>query len=230
MSTINVKVPTRRLPGEKISMKTVLLVVGMLVLSTVAAARTRPVSGDGKMTAEERAKAIKLLQESTKELLSSVEGLTDEQWNFKPSPFKWSVGETVEHIALAEGLIFGAVQRAIATPPNPNWETKTSGKDKFIEDVLPNRTRKAQAPEPIQPLKRPKMSRTEIMKLFRESRANTLKFAETTDLALKSYTLDHPFPVFGTLNAYQWLVYIPLHNIRHNGQIGEVKASPGFPK
>jgi hypothetical protein len=48
-------------------------------------------------------------------------------------------------------------------------------------------------------------------------------------LALKEHTADHPFAVFGTLNAYQWLIYIPLHNIRHNQQIAEVKASAGYP-
>jgi len=47
---------------------------------------------------------------------------------------------------------------------------------------------------------------------------------------LKEHTVDHPFPVFGTLNAYQWLIYVPLHNMRHDQQIAEVKASPGFPK
>lgn len=28
-------------------------------------------------------------------------------------------------------------------------------------------------------------------------------------------------PVFNMLNAYQWLLYIPLHNVRHNRQIAE---------
>jgi hypothetical protein len=32
---------------------------------------------------------------------------------------------------------------------------------------------------------------------------------------------EHPFPVFNMLNAYQWLLYIPLHNARHNRQIAE---------
>jgi hypothetical protein len=32
------------------------------------------------------------------------------------------------------------------------------------------------------------------------------------------------------LNAYQWLIYLPLHTERHDKQIAEVKASPGYPK
>jgi hypothetical protein len=46
---------------------------------------------------------------------------------------------------------------------------------------------------------------------------------------LKEHNSDHPFPVFKTLNAYQWLLYIPLHNLRHDQQIAEVKATPGYP-
>jgi hypothetical protein len=199
------------------------------MLSAVARAAP-PRAGDPKLTAADRAKAIKLLKDSEKEMLSFIDGLTDEQWNFKPSIAQWSVGETVEHIALAEGLIFGALQRALGSNPNPDWETKTAGKDELVETLLLNRSRKARAPEPIQPLKRPPMSRAEVMNLFKESRAKTFKFIESTDLPLKQHTLDHPFPAFGTLNAYQWAIYIPLHHLRHNKQIAEVKANASFPK
>jgi hypothetical protein len=75
-----------------------------------------------------------------------------------------------------------------------------------------------------------KLSSVEVIARLKESRAKTIKFAEETQLPLKMHTLDHPFPVFGTLNAYQWLIYIPLHNIRHNLQIAEVKTDANFPK
>ncbi len=122
----------------------------------------------------------------------------------------------------------GASQRAIAAPPNPEWQTKTKGKTEFIERVMVDRTHKAQAPESIQP--HSKMTREEIIERYNEARAREIRFAEETEVALKEHTADHPFPVFGTLNAYQWLIYVPLHNMRHNQQIAEVKASPGFPK
>ena len=37
------------------------------------------------------------------------------------------------------------------------------------------------------------------------------------------------FPVFGTLNAYQWLIYVPLHTLHHGKQIANVKAATGYP-
>lgn len=183
---------------------------------------------DGKISAEERAKVIKLLKESQAETMEALEKLSDEQLKFKSAPERWSVLEVAEHILLAEGRIFGAVQAALAAKPNPDWETKTKGKTELLEDVLGGRKGKAQAPESIVPSG--KLTREEIIKKYKEARAKTLKFAEETDLPLKAHTFDNPFPVFGTLNAYQWLIYVPLHNIRHNKQIAEVKADPNFPK
>ena len=205
------------------------ILLSMFLISTVANAFTSPPVGDGKLTSEEKAKAIKMLTDSQNEFLSYVEKLSDAQWNARPIPFKWTAGETAEHIALSEGLLFGAMERALAAPVNPDWETKTNGKEKILDNILAARMGKAQAPEPIQPLKR-KMTRAEIMTMYKEGRAKTLKFIETTDQPLKAHTLDHPFPVFGTLNAYQWLLYIPAHNFRHNKQIAEVLNNPAFPK
>jgi hypothetical protein len=199
-------------------------------ISLLTQASTPPRPADGKLTVEERAKAVKALIDSQNEFLSYVEKLTDEQWNFRPAPFKWTVGETAEHIALAEGLLFGAVERAIAAPINPDWETKSANKEPILDNILAARKGKANAPEPIQPFKQKKMTRAEIMTLFKEGRAKSLKFAQETDVPLKAHTLDHPFPIFGTLNAYQWLLYIPAHNLRHDKQIAEIMSNPAFPK
>jgi hypothetical protein len=49
-------------------------------------------------------------------------------------------------------------------------------------------------------------------------------------LPLKEHITAGPFPVFDPLNAYPFLLYIPLHNLRHDQQIAEVKVTPGYPK
>ncbi len=183
---------------------------------------------EARMTAEDRAKVVKLLHESEKEFFEMIENLSEAQWKYKPAPERWSVAEVAEHIILAEKLLFASVEKALAAPPNPEWQTKTAGKTEFLERVMVSRDRRAQAPEQIQP--QGKWTLAETLSRFKEVRARTLKFTEQTDLPLKAHTLDHPFPVFSTLNAYQWLIYIPLHHLRHNQQIAEVKASTGFPK
>jgi len=184
-------------------------------------------AADTHMTPEERTKVLTYLEESRKEFLAAIDGVSEEQWKWKPAPERWSVGETAEHIVLAEALLFANVQKAIASPPNPAWEEKTKGKTEFIERVMAPRLGKATAPEPIVPSG--KMTQTQVRETFLKQRDEIEKFAKDTQVALKEYTVDHPFPVFGTLNAFQWLIYAPLHTERHDKQIAEVKATAGYP-
>ena len=90
------------------------------------------------MSDDERAKLIKLLKETEAEYLNAVQNVTEAQWNFKPGPYKWSVGETAQHIVLAEQAMFMRIQQALAKQPNPDWE-KTLPKTPVVERLLPNR-------------------------------------------------------------------------------------------
>lgn len=184
-------------------------------------------AADPHMSADERAQVLKWLDQSHQEFFASIDGVSDAQWKWKPAPERWSVGETAEHIVLAEAMLFSFAEKAMASPVNDAWEEQTKGKTEFIVRVMPSREGKAQAPEPIVP--RQGLTRAQVKERFEKQRAAILKFAADTQSPLKEHTAVHPFPVFGTLNAYQWLIYIPLHTIRHDKQIAEVKATPGYP-
>ena len=184
-------------------------------------------AADAHMTPEERTKVLNWLDESHKEFLTAIDGVTAEQWTWKPAPERWSVGEVAEHIVLAEALLFSTAQQAVNSPPNPDWETKTKGKTEFIERVMAPRLGKAQAPESIVP--KGNLTPDEVRATFEKQREAIVKFAQETNIELKQFTLEHPMPVFNTLNAYQWLIYIPLHTMRHDKQIAEVKATAGYP-
>ena len=170
---------------------------------------------------KERAHLIKLLQDSQKEYLSYVENVSEAQWSWKPRQDRWSVGETAEHILLAEGRLFSAMERAVAAPPNPDWEKSTAGRAELLERALLDRSHKAVSPESIRPQG---LSKADVIRRFKEARATTIKFVQDTRLPLKEHNSEQ------TLNAYQWLLYIPLHNLRHDQQIAEVKATPGYPR
>src|SRR5471030_2198025 len=118
-------------------------------------------------------------------------------------------------------------RRRIGSPKNAEWEEKTKGKTEFIEKVMAPRLGKATAPEPIVPSG--KLTQTEVRETFLAQRVKIETFAAKTDVALKEHTVEHPFPVFNTLNAFQWLIYVPLHTMRHDKQIAEVKATTGYP-
>jgi hypothetical protein len=184
-------------------------------------------AADATLTAKERADLIQSLQDARKEFIESVSGLSDQQWRWKPTPERWSVGECAEHIVLSEEMLFAKAKEALHNPPDPDWEAKTGPKTAILLSVMAQRKGKATAPEEIVPTG--KMTRADIMSQYERQRAATLKFAETTDIALKEHIAPHPFPIFNPLNAYQWVLYIPLHNMRHDKQIAEVKATPGFP-
>ena len=183
---------------------------------------------DPHLTADERAKLMQWLNDTQKQYLDRIEHVSDAQWHWRPAPFRWSVGEVAEHIMLTEGRLFGAVQGAMASPVNPNWQAKTTGKDAFIERALPNRSVRAQAPLEIRPTG--KLSREEVIQRFKDQRARIMEFVQKTDEPLKAHTLEHPMPVFNTLNAYDWLVYIPMHTERHLKQMAEVIAASGYPQ
>jgi hypothetical protein len=183
-------------------------------------------AADARMTPEERTKMLNWLEESRQEFLSAIDGVTEPQWKWKPAPDRWSVGETAEHIVLAEAALFGNVKKAISLPANPAWDEQTRGKTERLEAVLAPRLGKAQAPEAIVP--KGEMTAGQVRERFERQRAEMVKFSTETGLPLKQHTIDNPF--FGTLNGYQWLIYAPLHTMRHDKQIAEVKGTAGYPK
>jgi hypothetical protein len=183
-----------------------------------------------QITAEERAKLIRYLHESEAEFLSLLNGVNDAQWRWKPGPDRWSVAETAEHIAITEDYLFDlATNKAMNSPAMPDWEEKTKGKTERLERALPNRQTKVQAIEPLNP-EHLTMTRDQLIARFKASRAKTIQFAETTQQPLKEHTTPGVFAAFDPLNAYQLLIYAPLHNLRHDKQIEEVKNTPGYPK
>lgn len=198
------------------------VVVGMLIAGAGVAAQTSP---EMRMTEAERAEVIELLLKSEEEMLRAIDGLTDQQWTFKPAPERWSIGEVVEHIVLADALLFDTAVKALDGRMDEAWNA-TLAKSDVLRKALPDRSRRVDAPAAIKPQQA--MTRAALVSRFKEQRAQALAFARETDKPLKAHTAQNPF--FGSLNAHQWLLYIPLHHVRHNQQIAEVKASSGYPR
>jgi hypothetical protein len=179
------------------------------------------------ISTEERTLILKWLGESHQEFFEAIDRVSDAQWEWKPAAERWSLGETAEHIVLAEALLFGFVRKAMAAPPNLVWEEQTKGKTELLIQVIPSRLAKGVAPDPIVP--REMLTRAQARERFEQQRIDIRDFARESQMAWKEHTAVHPFPAFGTLNAYQWLLYVPLHTMRHNQQIAEVKMSSGYP-
>jgi uncharacterized damage-inducible protein DinB len=184
-------------------------------------------AGAATLTPEERDRAVNHLLQTRAAFLKSIEGLSAEQWSFKPAPNAWSVGEVAEHITVSEGSILDLVTKKIlAAPVDPAKIAETQGKDDAVLRMIPDRSEKFQAPAFLQPQAR--WSQAALPAEFNARRDRTIAYIRATPDELRSHTLAHP--AMKTLDAYQWILLISAHAQRHTAQIEEVKAHPGFPK
>lgn len=180
-----------------------------------------------EISTRDRTKLVQYLTTTRDQVLAESSTLSEAQWNFKPGPDRWSVGEVVEHLALAETFLFDLQQQTMAgSAATAEQRGATKGKDDTILKAIPDRTQKAQAPEPLQPRTR-LGPRDQVLAAFRERRAKTLAYATKTSDDLRSRVGESPL---GPLDGYQWLLFVPAHTERHLGQIREVKAHANFPK
>lgn len=175
-------------------------------------------------SAADKEKALALLESSKKGVLAATKGLSPAQWNFKPAPDKWSISESMEHIAAAEDFIRGSItENVMKAPAAPDRDIAKI--DAGILANVPDRTNKVQAPEPLKPTNRFGSPEAAI-KHFVESRAKTEEYLKNT-ADLRGHAVDSP--VGGKWDAYEFILLIGAHSERHTKQIEEVKASPGYP-
>jgi uncharacterized damage-inducible protein DinB len=204
----------------------------MRTLLPLAAATALALSGfahaqANTLTDAERTRAIEYLQKTQQEFVAATEGLTEEQWKFKPGADRWSIAECAEHIALTEELIWGMVNgKILKSPAAPEKAAARTNDDEIVAKVE-SRDKKVQAPEQIKPSGR-WSSRDEIVKHFEQTRAAEIAFLRETKADLRSHFAPHP--LFKDLDAYQWLLLNGAHGRRHTAQIAEVKASEDYPK
>jgi hypothetical protein len=182
----------------------------------------------GQLTQGERDRAMSHLHASRKAFLDSIEGLSEAQWRFKPDAQTWSIAEVAEHIALSEDRMFGLVtQKIMKSPAAPERKAEVEGKDELVMKVIPDRTRKATAPEALVPTgKWP--DRAALAAHFRQRRDEAIRYVQTTPDDMRSHF--QPHPAVQVIDAYQWLLLMAAHSERHIAQIEEVKAHSAFPK
>ena len=124
-----------------------------------------------------------------------------------------------------EDLLRGMVEGMMKTPATPEFLAKTKGKEEVILANIPDRSKKATAPEPLVP-KGSFASKAALIDAFKAARAKTLAIAGgTTDLRAHGQS---GLPV-GEIDAYQGVLFLSAHTERHTKQIEEVKATAGYP-
>jgi hypothetical protein len=178
-----------------------------------------------EVTQAEKEKTLLYLESTKKGVLEATKGLSEAQWNFKAGPDRWSIAQVMEHIAAAEDYIRGiVVEKVMLAPADPGRDVKAT--DDAVLAKVPDRSQKAQAPEPLVPTNR-FGSPDAAVKHFVESRAKTEEFLKTTP-GLRDHAVDSPLGA--KMDGYEFILLIAAHSERHTKQILEVKADPNYPK
>ncbi|MDX2181614.1 MAG: DinB family protein [Bryobacteraceae bacterium] len=174
----------------------------------------------------ERKSVSDYLERTKVKLVETVRPLSEAQYNYKSAPDRWSIRECIEHITVTERMIFGGMQKALASPAP---EGLTKARDMAVEKGMPDRSKKVKAPQELAPQGLPEYATpAQAIERFEKVRAATSGFAATTQADLRAHGFPHPF--FGMLDLYQWTLGIAAHSERHTKQIEEVMADAGFPK
>src|SRR5262245_38558945 len=172
-------------------------------------------------------RGLQYLESTRQNIEDATRGLSADQWHFKPAPFKWSVAQVREHIAAAEDLLRQMAESQIKQAPlGPGPERDLKQTDNKVLELVPDRSRKFQAPEQLRPRNQfgsPEAS----LKHFHESRAKTVQLLKNTT-EWRGHVADSG--LLGKVAGFERILFVAAHSERHTKQLLEVKADPNFPK
>ena len=178
-----------------------------------------------KLTDEERSKAMDHLSQTRDNLLSIIEGLSEEQLTYKANPESWSIAECVEHIAISENNIIEMVSGAVQVTADASKRSEVTISDEQLLGMITDRSNKVKTSEAFEPSGK-FGSYEETLEAFTGKRQENIDYIQNTEDDLRNHYAQLPF---GTVDAYQVVLFMSGHTERHTKQIEEVMSDPGFP-
>lgn len=179
------------------------------------------------LTRKEKKFALSYLEDTRNDLVKTVAGLTEVQFNFKAAPDRWSIKECIQHIAIAETNIRHMLDSVLSQPMNPEKKSEIKITDDQLIKMMTDRSKKFQAPETFQPFKSTFVTANDALNDFKINREKLIRFVKSSKIDMRNHISPSPA---GMMDAYQMVLTIAAHSNRHTQQIAEVKADPAFPK
>ena len=171
------------------------------------------------------AEIAEFLDETRAAVVRAVERLSPEEAARRPSPEAWSVDEILTHLSLVEPGVAKRVAKSVGKAKGEGLERETSVAPVLgclDGPALDRLNEKQVAPEFVEPKAVLSMSGAlAALALSRESLKHAM--AEADGWALEKVVAPHPR--LGTLDMYQWLVFLGRHERRHLAQIERVIAA-----
>lgn len=198
-----------------------------LILPIVALLLFSFSSDTTKLTDDERKMVIKHLTETRDHMKKVLDGLTEEQLNFKAEEGAWSIAECAEHLAISENAFGGLIQKTVATGANPAMKDSLKFADDQLFAIIIDRSNKVKTAEPFEPTQK-FGSHEATVKTFMDKRAEHIAYIGSTEDDLRNrFSNDLPF---GTVDGVQLFIFMAGHTERHVNQMEEVMAHKLFPK
>ncbi|HLK63815.1 MAG TPA: DinB family protein [Bryobacteraceae bacterium] len=177
--------------------------------------------------------ALEFFDRTRKRAAEAANGLSEAQWHFKPSANCWSAAEILEHMVMVQERVLGPARALLLQAPPPPPEHETGVIDKIIMERIPDRSRKAEAPEPIKPSGQ--WDRTTTLERLSKNYNALAEFVASTpglrDHAVESKPLQFiTNGAYTKIDGYQLTLLVAAHDERHIRQILELRADPNYPK
>ncbi|HLK56462.1 MAG TPA: DinB family protein [Chthonomonadaceae bacterium] len=162
-----------------------------------------------------------------------TENLTDAQFNWHPSPDRWSIAQCLDHLNKVNLLLLPRMESEIsdALPLAPDafrvWHPSFLER-LFIQTVGPNARYKAEVPKLYIPA--PEGTVKDVMHTFCEANDRILACMEQAKgHDLRRIKVTSPVSGLVRMSLGAWFASAVVHTEYHIGQAKAVKAEPGFP-
>lgn len=179
-----------------------------------------------KLTDAEREMAIEHLTKTRDNMQQTLDGLSEEQLNYKSTPESWSIAECVEHLAISENAFSGMLSGALEIPADMAKRAEVKMSDEDLLGMITDRTNKVKTSEAFEPSGK-FGSYEETLEAFNSKRAEHIEYIKTTEDDLRHHYGQLPF---GTIDAYQVMLFMSGHTERHTKQMEEIMADENFPE
>lgn len=166
----------------------------------------------------EKETMMKVLRESTDQLISVINEIPEEKFNIKPEENSWSIGQVCEHLWLVENSV-NQVMRLKTKTADERDPTKQI---ELIKTSFQNFEKKFNAFGPIIPSEHTK-DKADLTEKLQTSRAILIEIIETNDLGEICLSFKHA--LFGELSRAEWVYFNLYHSERHLNQIEKIRSS-----
>lgn len=150
-----------------------------------------------------------LVQKGHEQLVALIDGLSEEQARFQPGPDDWCVLEVLRHVVFAKRGV-ARVCAGLARGERPaGLGGEGEQQDGIVGEAFPTLA----------------AARSALDAAHQE----LISFIEGP-LAQGDLRARYRHFLFGELNCREWAAFQRVHDVDHVNQIGQIKASPGFPR